>query len=124
LQCPFQCNLRRINLDALWERDPKTVALTRNATTRGIALSMTVGIAPLYPNLGTFPLQDTQCFGVAVQMVFLASLNKGTYADYCQFNSIWGYMTAHANVHRASAKFSNGIGLVWKIHLQLQVTHG
>ena len=126
LQCPFQCDLcifrtlkgmepgrqladralqrciRRINLDALWARDPKTVASTRNATTRGIALSMTVGIAPPYPNLGTFPLQDTQGFGVAVQMV-LASLNKGTYADYCQFDSIRGYRTAHANVYRASA---------------------
>jgi hypothetical protein len=103
LQYPFQCNLRLINLDALWERDPKTVASTRNATTRGIALSMTVGIAPPYPNLGTFPLQDAQGFGVAVQMVFLALLNKGTYADYCRFDSIRGYRTAHANVHRALA---------------------
>jgi hypothetical protein len=62
---------------------------------------MMVGLAPPYPDLGPYPIQDTQGYGVAVQMV-LASLNKGIYVEYCQFDYIWGYQTMHANIHGAS----------------------
>ena len=119
LLCPFQCDLcvfrtlkgtdptrrpsdkallcciRRVNLDALWAREPQTVSSTRNAVTRGIQLSTNLGLNPPYPNLGPYPFQDTQGYGVAVQMVS-ALLGKGKYADYIQFDSIRVYRTAHA----------------------------
>ena len=126
LQCPFQCDLcvfrtlrgadpgrtptdkallrciRRINLDALWAREPGTVAATRTGMLREIELSESLLLSPPYPALGPFPLQDTQGYGVAIQMV-LASLRTGHHASYLQFDTIRQYRSVHANVHRASA---------------------
>jgi len=125
LQCPFQCDLcvfrtlrgedpgrnpsdrillkciRRINLDALWAREPGTVQSTRTSLVRGIALCATVMMKPPYPVLGPFHVSDTQGYGVAVQMV-LASTKAGRHADYLQFDTMRQYRTAFANVYRAS----------------------
>ena len=125
LQCPFQCDLcifhtlrgedpgrntsdrvllkciRRINLDALWAREPGTVQSARTALVRGIALCATVMTQPPYPLLGPFPFSDTHGYGVAIQMV-LASAKPGRHADYLQFDTIRQYRTAFANLHRAS----------------------
>jgi hypothetical protein len=130
LQCPFQCDLcvfrtlrgedpgrnpsdrlllkciRRINLDALWAREPGTVQSTRTSIVRGIALCATVMTPPPYPPLGPFPMADTHGYGVAVQMV-LASTKPGRHADYLQFDTMRQYRTAFANIHRASVMGSS-----------------
>jgi hypothetical protein len=69
---------------------------------RGIDLCNTVQIAPPYLALGPFSIEDTQGYGVAVQMV-LASWKKGQHADYLQWATIRQYRTAYANVFKVSA---------------------
>ena len=135
LQCPFQCDLcvfrtlrgeepgqgasdrllqrciRRINLDALWAREPGTVQATRTSMLRGIALSAMVKLEPPYPALGPYSILDTQGYGIAVQMV-LASTKPGRHADYQQFDTIRQYRTAFANIHRALV-IGSGKSTVW-----------
>lgn len=135
LQCPFQCDLcvfrtlrgsdparcpsdqllqrciRRVNLDALWAREPGTVQATRSTVLRGLALCATVQTDPPYPTLGPFPFKDTQGYTVAIQMV-LASVKPGHHADYLQFDTIRQFRTAMANVNRASAAANTKI-TVW-----------
>jgi hypothetical protein len=103
--------IRRINLDALWAREPGTVQSTRTAVVRGVALSAIVQIEPPYPELGPFPFQDTQGYNIAIQMV-LASLNPGHHAEFLQFDTIRQFRSAFANVHRASA-VASGKATVW-----------
>ena len=135
LQCPFQCDLcvfrslrgsdptrspsdkmlqkciRRINLDALWAREPGTVQSTHSTVLRGIALCATVQTSPPYPALGPYPFRDTQGYTVAIQMV-LASIKTGHHADYLQFDTIRQFRTAVANVHQALAGANSKV-TVW-----------
>lgn len=75
---------------------------TRSSVACRIELCNTVQIAPPYPALGPFSIEDTQGYSVAVQMV-LPSLKKGQHADYLQWATIQQYQMAYANVFKVSA---------------------
>ena len=128
LMCPFQCDLcifrllkksdpirgspedvfllasiRRINLDAMWAREPGTVRGNLSTVRRGVEMSLERGIAPPYPRLGPFPDKDVLGYGVALHMAW-DSLEEGQYADYKQFSTVRRFRTAHANAWDASVE--------------------
>jgi len=98
-------SIRRVNLDALWSREPSTVsALTRDVC-KGIKLSQSMGIPPPYPDLGPFLDHDDFGYGVALQMVW-DLLEPGVYADYKQFDTVQRLRSAFSSVWEASTQGS------------------
>ena len=59
--------LRRMNLDAMWSREPSTIKANLRSLTKLISACSTLGIEPNLPQLGPFPFEDT-CF-----YIFLSS---------------------------------------------------
>lgn len=94
-------SIRRINLDALWSSEPKTVNSNRYAVRKSIALSEFRQLPPPFPRLGPHAIKDHMGYGVALLMVW-DSLEKGRYAKYKQFDTIRGLRTAYVNVWDAS----------------------
>jgi hypothetical protein len=77
----LQTCIRRVLLDSLWSRERKTVGLQCNNIARSLKLDWELGIQPMFPLLGPFPLADMMGYAVAVNMVHL-SLIRGKYGDY------------------------------------------
>jgi len=97
--------IRRVNLDALWSREPSTVnSLTRDVC-KSIKLSQSMGISPPYPDLGPFLDHDDFGYGVALQMVW-DSLEPGVYADCKQFDTLQRLRSTFSSVWEASAQGS------------------
>jgi len=94
--------IRRINLDALWAREPSTVKANAGTVRKGLLIALQAGMPPPYVPLGPFPVRDTLGYGVAVQML-VASRGKGKYADYTQFQTIRKLRSAYSNLYEASA---------------------
>ena len=124
--CPFQCDdcifyifkhrlpdpnnprdpllqrcIRRINLDAMWAREPGTVEDNRREVETGIETAKILSIDPPYWPMGPIPPYDTFGYGVALTMVY-RSLSHGKYADYLQFGSIRKVRSAFSNCYMAS----------------------
>ena len=125
--CPFQCDLcvfrtvmrrdpvdrsqgddfvletiRRMNLDALWAREPTTVSGNLGRVRRVLELSAKHGMPPPFPPLGPFPAEDVLGYGAALVMLW-DSLDEGQYADYKQFNTVRKLKSAVSNLWEASA---------------------
>lgn len=79
-----QCT-RRVNLDAMWAREPGTVSDNRQDLDSGIKIAMTLGYDPPYWPMGPFPKIDSCGYGVTVSMVY-KSLSLGRHdKNYSQF---------------------------------------
>ena len=93
--------IRRANLDAMWSREPSTVAGNRRETEKMIKTGSDLGIEPSFEALGPFPLNDVQGFKVAVCML-KRSLEPGRYAIYSQFETIRKFRSTYSNIYMAS----------------------
>jgi hypothetical protein len=72
------CCIRRANLDAVWGREPHTVATTLRGVKHMIRLWCKVGLEPYLPPLGPFPVEDSLGMRVAVAML-MKTLEPGRY---------------------------------------------
>jgi hypothetical protein len=95
-------SIRRANLDALWAREPSTVAGNVRKVRRALDLSAAHDMPPPFPPLGPFPVEDVLGYGAALVMLW-DSLDQGQYADYKQFSTIRKLKSAISNVWEASA---------------------
>jgi hypothetical protein len=95
------CCIRRINLDAMWGREPSTVASTLRAMGHMVKMWARVGLSPAFPPLGPYPVADSFGFAVAISMV-MKSLEPGKYASHQQFETIRKLRAAYSNVFMAS----------------------
>ena len=68
--------IRRATLDAFWAREPSTVEATRRDSKKIVEISWSLGLDDTLPEMGPFPLKDTQGMGLAVCILIL-SLDKG-----------------------------------------------
>lgn len=106
------CCIRRVNLDALWGREPHTVDATLRGCQQMVAQLKQVGVEPDFPPLGPHPVWDSFGVRVAIAMV-LKSLQPGRYhADYQQFETIRKLCAAHSNVYLASLEGSSSMRAV------------
>ena len=98
------CALRRVNLDAFWANDTKTVYHNRLDMNKAIDLAKSVGMEPPFVPLGPFDMnKDTMGVGVAVLMV-LRSLNPGRYGAYSQFDTIRKIRSVYSNSYMISSE--------------------
>ena len=103
LDSKLMCNIRQMNLDALWSREPSTV----NANSCGLRMGLELlngydGDINVYPLLGPFPMRDTLGYGIALQMLEY-SRRMGHCADYLQFEMIRKMWSCFSNAYHASA---------------------
>ena len=103
LDTKLMCYIRRINLDALWSREPSTVSANARGLRTGLELLKGFDSElSVYPSLGPFPSYDTLGYGVAILMLEY-SLQSGRYANYMQFETIRKLRSCFSNVYHASA---------------------
>jgi len=89
--------IRRVNLDALWAREPGTVSGNLSKIREVIRVTDSLGMSkPPLADCGPFPDEDLMGYGVAVIMV-RASLDKGVYEDYKQMRTIRKIRTVVSN---------------------------
>ena len=94
--------IRRILLDAFWSRATTTVASNTALIRQGLRHSSGIGLEGPYLPPGPLPGFDHCGYEVALQMV-LASLERGTYAAYKQWDTIRKLRSAFSNQVRSSA---------------------
>ena len=102
VDCHIMACIRRILLDAFWSRATSTVASNTAIVRQGLRHSAGIGLEGPYFPPGPLPSFDHCGYEVALQMV-LASLEKGTYAAYKQWDTIRKLRSAFSNQVRASA---------------------
>jgi hypothetical protein len=117
------CCIRRVNLDAVWGREPATVDATLRATKQLVQLWDTVGITtPLLPSRGPFPVADSFGVAVAIGMV-LKSLEPGRYDSHQQFETIRKLRAGFSNLYMSSLEGSNDLRSVGGDRAKYQLTH-
>ena len=70
--------IRRENLDAFWAREEGTVSATRRDGCKLCKAGKEMGLISILPEMGPFPLEDTQGMSLVVSML-RRSLDKGRY---------------------------------------------
>lgn len=120
--CPFQCDLcifrvlrksnpdlnsrqdrlllaciRRVNLDAFWSREKRTVEGNFSAMKRAFAKSEMLGLTGGYPAPGPFPFEDICGYEVALQMLLASKKPGKNDANYTQFDTIRTYRSTFFN---------------------------
>jgi len=94
--------IRRANLDALWSREPTTVA--GNILTAGQGLNVTAALGfkeSLFRPMGLCPIEDT--FGITAAIVMLQqSLRPRKYASTIQFGTGRKFRSYFSNIYQAS----------------------
>lgn len=98
----FLCAICRVNLDALWGREPTTVYRNALTVSKMVSLQRDQGIRPLFTPLGPFPDTDVLGYGVAVATV-LKSLEPRRYAEYTQWETCQKLCSEYFNAYLASA---------------------
>jgi hypothetical protein len=99
------CCICRVNLDAVWGREPSTVANSLRGAVQLVQQWAKVGLEPTFPALGPYPVDDTFGFSVAIGMV-LKSMEPGRYDSYQQYETIRKLRAAYSNLYMASKKGS------------------
>jgi hypothetical protein len=94
--------IRRANLDALWSREPKTVASNLAVCRQGLQVAGSLGFkTQLFRPMGPFPAEDT--FGIGAAVVMLQqSLRPGKYDKTVQFGTVRKFRSCFSNVFQAS----------------------
>jgi hypothetical protein len=73
------CCIRRINLDAMWRRESAMVASKVRGARQMVTMWHQVGLTPVFPPIGPYPVSDLFGYRGAIVMV-LKSLDPGRYA--------------------------------------------
>lgn len=93
--------IRRMNLDALWSREPSTVSRNLSSCDMMIKMLKRVDLQPDFEPLGPFPNKDILGIRVAIAML-QKSLEPGKYADYTQFETMRKFRSVSSNQYLAS----------------------
>ena len=94
--------IRRASLDAFWSRETSTVQNNLRLITRAEKSNAELGLPPLVPNLGPFPVSD-DCGMQSAIAVLIRSLDKGAYERFVQWETFRRTRSAITNARQASA---------------------
>ena len=105
--------VRRANLDAMWSKEPGTVATNGVQMRKARKLQAELGLeSPNYPPLGPWPLDDTVGMTTCVTML-RASVKPGAYNEsHQEFQTIRKLRTTYTNVWRICEE-SESLNLVF-----------
>ncbi len=90
--------IRWANLDALWAREPSTIAGNLNQARKLEEFGNSLDFSNVIPEMGPFPLSDT--FGMKVACcTLLKSLERGKWEDMVQFATARRLKSAYSNFY-------------------------
>ncbi len=108
-------------MDALWDKEPKTVSKIISQAQRAVELSFSLGILDPFPPMGPFPMEDT--FGMkAACILLLKSLDAGKYAATVQFSTMRKMRSAFTNAFHSSVVGLSGATVMAKDTKKLVAT--
>ena len=93
--------IRRENLDACWVREPRTVEATRRNSKKIVDISQILDISVTLPEIGSFPLHDTQGMSFAI-CILIRSLDKDRDQSTLQYESVRNLPSDYSNLWHAS----------------------
>lgn len=103
--------IRRVNLDMIWSREPKTKEGYRSAYNKAVKADAYLGLEPSFPSQGLWKVGENMGFQVALEML-VASRWKGKYYDDRQkFDTIHTIQTLYSNLFESSSYACNDIGM-------------
>ena len=95
--------IRRMNLDAIWSREPSTISHNLRSLKMIIENCEKRGCNPKLPPLGPHPLEDVYGFTIAYSML-IQSRRKGKHCDtHTQFATIRHQRSTFSNLYMASS---------------------
>jgi hypothetical protein len=94
--------IRRMNLDAMWSREPSTIEKNMRTLSNLISTCESSGFHPQLPSLGPFPAKDSCGFGVAFSMLCQSRRSGKHSKSYTQFATIRKQRSAFSNLYMAS----------------------
>uniref|UniRef100_A0A7S4K4E0 Uncharacterized protein n=1 Tax=Odontella aurita TaxID=265563 RepID=A0A7S4K4E0_9STRA len=97
------CYIRRMNLDAMWAQEPRTVYGNLLNVKENINIWEMLGVKPesTLLKMGPLPLEYVMGYGIAINML-VKTLQAGRYADYMQFDMVRKLRSAFSNLYNAS----------------------
>ena len=113
--------IRRANLDAMWSREPSTVAGNLRLAIRAVEIAKSLGIDDPFPSMGPFPIEDTLGMKEAT-ILLMRSLDVGKYKETVQFETMRKMRGVFANAHHASAEGYASSAVMAKDTRKLMVT--
>ena len=96
-------HIRRVNLDLLWSRAPKTVQNYLSTYRKSVAMDEELGLTTSHPHPGPWPLRDDVGFQVALQIVCASKLQGSNVLDYQQFDTIRRIRTMYQHLFERSS---------------------
>ncbi len=105
--------IRRVNLDIMWSREKNTLNSVLTNLRKAKRMSEALTLPPVHLPLGPWPVDDTQGFQVAIEIV-RASQEPGRNAkEYQQFDSIRKIRSAYSSVFESSPRGAH-VGLTFR----------
>ena len=103
--------IRRMNLDAIWSREPTTISAKRSLA-KLITTCEVAGIAPNLPPLGPMPFEDKFGYCVAFSML-VHSRQPGRHSkSYTQFATIRKQRSAFSNLFMSSTEIHGAATMI------------
>ncbi len=104
-----------MNLDVLWSRERSTVSSALGNVRKGRRMSEALNLDPVILPLGPWPLEDTQGFQIALEMVRASQEPGKNDGSYQQFDTIRKLRSSYSSVYESSPRGAH-IGLTFKGH--------
>ena len=99
--------IRRMNLDAIWAREPSTTANNMRQINNIIATCEAAGFDAKLPPLGPLPFEDVLGFTVAFTMLTHSLRTGRNSKEYTQYATIRKNRAAFSNLYGASVRGAN-----------------
>lgn len=99
--------IRRLNLDALWSREPTTIASNLRSLSKLISTCEVAGMKPNLPPLGPIPFEDKFGYFVAFSMLVHSKQPGRHLSLYTQFATIRKQRSAFSNLYMAPLETFN-----------------
>ena len=96
--------IRRVNLDALWSRTPKTVSTSVSGMKKILATSRHFNYQPPFESLGPWPIDDVWGFRLAITILQASQQPGRTSKTHSQFDFIRKIASPYSNHYQACTK--------------------
>ncbi len=102
-----------MNLDILWSRERSTVSNALGNVRKGRRMSEALNLEPVNLKLGPWPMDDTQGFQIALEIVRASQEPGKNDSKYQQFDTIRKIRSSYSSVYESSPRYAH-IGLTFK----------
>ena len=104
--------IRRMNLDAIWAREPSTIRNNLSNLAKIINFCESHGLDPQLPALGPWNIQDELGYCLAFSMLIHSTLPGRHARTYTQFATIRQQRAAFSNLYQASSNMNHALSSI------------